>query len=221
MTRFDAARLQVFCDFDGTIVDPDTLVLLADRVGGGVADRVAVDRLLHDGQMTLREALARNLASLRVGFDEAAALLRGTVQLDPGFPAFAAWCAERDIPLSVLSGGLQEIIELFLPAADFPSLDVRANSLAPGTWECRFRDESAVGHDKRAAVDAAARAGRRTVYVGDGLSDLEPACAADLVFARRDGTLAAHCGARGIACVEYDDFDDVRRALAARVDRAA
>jgi HAD superfamily phosphoserine phosphatase-like hydrolase len=217
----DPTRLHVFCDFDGTITQTDTLVVLAERVGAGIDDRREVDRLLRDGRMTLREALTRNLASLRVPFAEAASMLRAAVQVDRGFPRFAEWCVERGIPLSVLSGGLHDIIELFLPPADFPSLDVRANRLAPGTWRCVFRDDSPAGHDKRAALEAAARGGRRTVYVGDGLSDLEPAAVADVVFARRRSSLAAHCRARGITCAGYDGFDDVLRALAARVRDAA
>jgi 2-hydroxy-3-keto-5-methylthiopentenyl-1-phosphate phosphatase len=121
----------------------------------------------------------------------------------------------------VLSAGFHEFIELFLPPAEFPALDVRANRFVPGTWRCRFRDATPFGHDKAAAVRAAATAGSRTVYVGDGLSDLAPAAVADVVLARRGGSLAAHCQAHGIACDEFDTFADVLRVVRAHARRAA
>lgn len=217
----DPTRLHVFCDFDGTITQPDTLVLLADRFGAGVAARREIDDLLHAGRLTLREAMMRNLATLRASFAEVATMLRAAVRVDPGFARFFGWCGEHDIALTVLSGGFHEIIELFLPPADFPALDVRANRLHPGGWECVFYDDSPAGHDKRTALTAAARHGQRTVYVGDGFSDCEPAAMADVVFARRRSTLAAYCATQGIACTEFDGFDDVRQALAARLPSAA
>jgi 2,3-diketo-5-methylthio-1-phosphopentane phosphatase len=215
------ARVHVFSDFDGTIVQPDTLMVLVERVGAGRTSYEESGRLLHAGKLSLRDAIASDMGALRVPLLQAAALLRAHVRLDPGFRAFAAWCAEHDVPLSVLSAGFHEFIELFLPRADFPAVDVRANRFAPGSWRCLFRDESVFGHDKAAALRKAALAGCRTVYVGDGLSDREPAAVADVVLARRGGSLAVHCRTCGIACEEFDTFADVLQAVRTHARRAA
>jgi len=213
----DAARLHVFCDFDGTITEEDTLVFLALRLGGGPDDFRESERLLRERRLAPREVIARNVGGIRAPFVEAAAVLQAEVGIDPAFAPFARWCAERGIPLTVLSAGFEEIVALYLPPSEFPALEVRANRFRPGSWECRFRDTSPFGHDKAAAVREARRRGRQAIVVGDGSSDEEPAAAADLVFARRGHSLADHCRRHSISCEEYETFGDVLRALRARV----
>ena len=212
-------RLAVFTDFDGTITDRDTLVFLCERLGaGGARVQEVNERLRRDGRISLRQEIAANMRSIRAPFAEAVALLRAHVAMDPTFPAFAAWCTERGIPLTVLSAGFEQIVRLYLAADAFPGVEVRANTLRPDEgkgWQCVFRDRSDFGHDKAAAVRAAQRAGRRVVFIGDGVSDHGPAEAADEVFAKPD--LAAWCRSRGLRCREFRTFADVQAALAARL----
>ena len=216
----EAARLHVFSDFDGTITAEDTLVFLARRLGGGADHVRESERLLRERRLTPREVIARDVGGIRAPFAEAAALLRAEVAIDPGFAPFACWCAARGIPLTVLSAGFEEIVALYLPPAEFPALDVRANRFRPGSWDCCFRDASPFGHDKTAALREARRRGRQVVMVGDGSSDEEPAAVADLVFARRGRSLADWCRTRAIACEEFDTFHDVQRGVAERLGAA-
>jgi 2,3-diketo-5-methylthio-1-phosphopentane phosphatase len=210
--------VHVFSDFDGTITDRDTLVFLTERLGGGPRMREVTDRLAKAGRITLRQCIAGNMRSIRAPFAEAVRLLREHVRIDPTFPGFARWCAARDVPLTVLSAGFREIVALYLPPADFPGIDVRANTLVPDErkgWQCVFRDRSPLGHDKAAAVREARARGRHTVFVGDGMSDRAPAEVADVVFAKPG--LARYCDARGIARRPFASFDDVARYLAERL----
>jgi HAD superfamily phosphoserine phosphatase-like hydrolase len=216
----EAGRLHVFSDFDGTITAEDTLVFLARRLGGGADHLRESERLLRERRLAPREVIARDVGGIRAPFVEAAALLRAEVAIDPGFAPFARWCAARGIPLTVLSAGFEEIVALYLSPAEFPALEVRANRLRPGSWDCCFRDASPFGHDKTAALREARRRGREVVIVGDGLSDEEPAAVADLVFARQGRSLAAWCRARSIPCVEFASFHDVQRGLAERLEAA-
>jgi 2-hydroxy-3-keto-5-methylthiopentenyl-1-phosphate phosphatase len=211
--------LHVFSDFDGTITERDTLVFLGERLGGGVRMRQVNDRLLQEGRISLRQCVAANMRSIRAPFAEAAALLRAEIGLDPTFAPFAAWCAARGVPLTVLSAGFEEIVRLFLAPAGFPAVEIRANRLRPDErrgWQCDFRDRTEYGHDKAAALRAARAQGRRTVFIGDGFSDEAPAAVADEVFAK--GRLVAYCRRRGIACTAIATFDDVRRALEPRLE---
>ncbi|HJQ82651.1 MAG TPA: HAD-IB family phosphatase [Candidatus Binatia bacterium] len=213
-----SASLHVFTDFDGTITERDTLVFLTERLGGGERVQQTNVRLARDGRISLRQCIAGNMRSIRAPFAEAAALLRAHVALDPTFAPFAAWCAGRKIPLTVLSAGFREIIDLYLAPGAFPGVEIVANRLEPDErtgWRCVFRDRSDTGHDKAAAVRAAQRDGRRAVFIGDGMSDRAPAGVADAVFAKAG--LAAWCRERGIACREFRSFDDVRAALAAEL----
>jgi len=212
------APLHVFTDFDGTITMRDTLVFLTERLGGGPRVVEVNTRLMREGRISLRQCVAGNMRSIRAPFEEAVRLLRAEVPIDPAFPVFARWCATRGIPLTVLSGGFAEIVDVYLPRAEYPAVEVRANTLRPDGrkgWQCVFRDGSAFGYDKREALDEARRRGYHTVFIGDGFSDRAPAEVADEVLAKPG--LAAYCRDRGVRCHEVAGFDDVLRHLAARL----
>src|SRR5262249_54925014 len=152
---------------------PDTLEFLTGRFGGGAAHYRETGRLLREGRLSLREAVARDMGSIGVPFAEVADALRAEVAIDPGFRPLVAWCAARDIAFTILSAGFAEIVEALLP--DLHGVEVRANRFAPGSWRCVFRDDTEHGHDKASAVRAARAAGCRTVMIGDGISDEEAA----------------------------------------------
>ncbi len=221
MSELDPARLHVFCDFDGTITRPDTLQFLTERFGGGAALYRESGHLLRDGKVSLRDAIARDIGSITVPFGQAADALVREVAIDPGFRPFARWCAGLGVPLTILSAGFSEIIDLLLVPAELPSIEVHANRFEPGTWHAVFRDESPLGHDKSVAVAAAKRRGQRTVFIGDGFSDREPAAVADLVFARRGRSLIDYCQKQGIACEEFTTFVEVQQDLQARLRSVA
>jgi 2-hydroxy-3-keto-5-methylthiopentenyl-1-phosphate phosphatase len=54
------------------------------------------------------------------------------------------------------------------------------------------------------------------VFIGDGISDQEPARVADAVFAKRGGSLARFCRSHAIACQEFDTLDQVVASVNAR-----
>jgi 2-hydroxy-3-keto-5-methylthiopentenyl-1-phosphate phosphatase len=209
--RLDPARLHVFSDFDGTITERDTLVFLTERLGGGVRMREVNDRLVHEGKISIRQCIAGDMRSIRAPLADAVRMLREHIGIDPAFAGFARWCRGRGVPLTVLSAGFEQIVGLYLTPADFPGLEVRANTLV-------FRDRSPFGHDKAEALREARRHGRYAVFVGDGISDRAPAAVADEVFAKPD--LARYCRAEGIRCRELGTFDDVLRSLAERLPAA-
>lgn len=214
----DRARVHIFSDFDGTITQTDTLVFLAQNLGGGPSMVEAIGRLIREGKISLREGIAAEMRSIRAPFSEAVALLRERVRIDPGFPAFAAWCRSEKLPLTILSAGFRELIELFLPASEYSDFEIRANTLLPDEergWQCSFLDSTEFGHDKAAALREAQRQGKYVIFIGDGLSDRAPADIADEVFAKHG--LAEYCRARGIFSHEYKDFVEVKNELARRI----
>jgi 2-hydroxy-3-keto-5-methylthiopentenyl-1-phosphate phosphatase len=216
--KLDAGRLKIFSDFDGTITEADTLIFLTKEFGGGEKLIEAIGRLIREGKISLREGIAAEMRSIRAPFDEAVKRLREQVQVDPGFHDLARLCAERRIPLTVLSAGFREIIDLFIGEDEFPGLEIAANSIRPDTekgWQCVFRDKSEYGHDKTAPLREAKKQGFYVLFIGDGLSDRAPAEVADEVFAKHD--LAEYCRGRGINCHEYRAFDEVVRQLQERL----
>jgi 2,3-diketo-5-methylthio-1-phosphopentane phosphatase len=208
----------IFSDFDGTITEQDTLIFLTTHLGGGAPLIETIGRLLGTGDLTLRDGIAAEMRSIRKPFAEAEKLLREQVRIDPGFVPFARWCEAKQIPLTVLSAGFQQLIDLFIQCEEFPHLQVLANTLHPNEqtgWQCVFRDNTPHGHDKAAALRQARKRGEHTIFIGDGHSDRAAAEVADEVFAKH--SLAEYCRQRGINCQEYETFDEVLKQLQDRV----
>jgi 2,3-diketo-5-methylthio-1-phosphopentane phosphatase len=213
-------RLHIFSDFDGTITDTDTLVFLATRLGGGPQMVDAIGRLIREGKLSLRDGIAAEMRSIRSSFDEAAKLLRAHARIDAGFAPLARWCEEKEIPLTVLSAGFHQLIDLFISRDEFPHLEILANTIhtsgpAEQTgWRCDFRDKTEWGHDKAKPLKEARRRGEHVVFIGDGLSDQAAAEVADQVFAKH--SLAEYCRARGIECHEFQTFTEILAQLQSR-----
>jgi 2,3-diketo-5-methylthio-1-phosphopentane phosphatase len=207
-------KRHIFSDFDGTITEKDTLIFLATNLGGGQPMVEAIGRLIREGKLSLRDGIAGEMRSIRKPFDEAVKLLRERVRIDPGFLPLARWCEENEIPLTILSAGFHQIIDLFIPSSEFPHLRILANTLRPNEesgWQCVFRDQTPFGHDKAQALREARNNGEYVIFIGDGLSDRKAAESADEVFAKH--SLAQYCRERGINCHEFRTFDEILEQL--------
>jgi HAD superfamily phosphoserine phosphatase-like hydrolase len=181
--------LEVFVDFDGTITDVDTFDALVRAVAGDAAWD-AIDAPLAAGEITLREALSRQAAELRLSRTETLAFMESHARVDPAFGDFVAAVRAHGASIRVVSSGIATIIHDALARAGVV-VDVLANDVdfAPGGWTMQFVDPSDNGHDKAAHVRAARARGSRTAYAGDGVSDFEAALAADVRFAKAGRSL--------------------------------
>ncbi len=208
--------VHIFTDFDGTITDTDSLVFLTRELGGGPAILESIGQQLRANTLTLRDGITAEMATIRAPFSQAEHLLRARINVDPNFKPFVNWCRANRIPLTVLSAGFHEVIDLFLPASEFPELEILASRIQPREtgWQCLFRDDSDYGHDKAAAIQQAQRDGFHTIFIGDGLSDRASAEVADEVLAKR--YLAEYCRAQNIACQEFQTFADVLHLVSSR-----
>ncbi len=202
-------KIHIFSDFDGTITNTDSLVYLTRNLGAGDEFILEVGRQIRSNEITLREGIRREMGSISATFDEARNLLLNQVKVDPDFKKFVEWSHQLQIPVTVLSAGFHEFIDLFLPVAEYPTLEILASRINPQPtgWECIFRDDSDYGNDKAAAIRRARDNGFYTIFFGDGLSDRAGAEAADMVFAKR--SLAEHCRANSLPFTEFQTFGEI------------
>jgi HAD superfamily phosphoserine phosphatase-like hydrolase len=203
----------VFVDFDGTITDIDTFDALV-RAAAGDEAWDAIDEPLLAGRITLREALVRQAALVRLSRSEALAFLESHARVDPTFGTFVDAVRAHGGAIRVVSSGIATVIHDALARAGV-DVDVLANDadFAPGGWTLTFVDASDNGHDKAAHVRAAKAAGRETIFVGDGISDFAAAAVADRRFAKAGRALEAYCRERAIPCSSFTSFAEVRAAL--------
>ncbi|HYD08715.1 MAG TPA: HAD-IB family phosphatase [Acidimicrobiales bacterium] len=207
----DPAQTTVFLDFDGTISARSVSVHLLER--HGAAGWREVDDRYIAGEIGSREAMAGEWRAL-ADVDEAT--LRATareVPLDPGARPLVRALQAVGADIVVLSDGFgfyvhEAVADLAIPVlTNDVTFDGRMTHPASDpTCPC-----AACGTCKAAPLRAARAAGRRTVFIGDGVSDRRAAAEADLVYAK--ARLASWCEAEGVAFVRYEVLDDVRRHL--------
>ncbi len=208
--------LKIFCDFDGTITRVDGCNLIIDHCIGREARR-AIDDKIVSGEFSFRQGYNAQFDGVNLTWEESLPILHRKNGIDPTFPPFVRWLAEQNIPLTILSAGIEQIIREYLDTVGLTGLDIRANRIRVENrrWQVDYFDDTPFGNDKAAAVCDAAAQGFRTVFIGDGISDFPVASVADILFAKRGERLESHCISQGIAFYPFENFEDVRRILKA------
>lgn len=211
--------LLIACDFDGTITQRDTLHVIVEAFG----ERALWDEIeprLRAGEITVEQALQAEFDTVHATLDDVLALVRDRAPVRAGLNDLVAWAAAAGHEFVVCSNGFRSVIGPVLERAGLGHLEVIANDATfarSGTtiaWDPRGDRCGHCDRPCKRAPLAARRADRELVLIGDGISDRCAAGAADRVFAR--DRLADDLVAAGQPFVPFDDFHDVRRALAAR-----
>ncbi|KAF2964429.1 hypothetical protein GQX73_g9152 [Xylaria multiplex] len=222
-----------FTDFDGTITLQDSNDWMTDNLGFGVELRRQGNKdVLYNGR-PFRDAFQEMLDSVTKPFDQCLELLLQNVKLDPAFKDFATWCRANNVPIVVLSGGMQPVIRALLAhlvgeeeaaAMQIVSNDVKAR---PGKsindengWDIEYHDDSSFGHDKSLEIRPYAALPERPVmfYAGDGVSDLSAAKETDLLFAKAGRDLVTYCEKESVPFTVFNDFSDIHKIVADVVD---
>lgn len=187
-----------FTDFDGTITTADSNDYMIDNLGCGAAQREADNGEVLAGRAHFRDMFYGMLDSVQTPFDECLRLLLANIKLDPGFKDFYNWAQAHNVPIVILSGGMEPVIRALLDKMLGPGWDMQivSNNVAPsaagrsinepGGWKIVFHDDSIHGHDKSLEIRKYSSLPSRPVmfYAGDGVSDLSAAKETDLLFAK-------------------------------------
>lgn len=213
----DPAGCHVLLDFDGTITGKDVLDELIFAFARDDSWK-EVEALWQAGKIGSKECLTREFACVRV---DAPTLERfiDQIPIDPGFTSLIALLDADNIPVAILSDGVEMFIRRVLARAGVRSdFLVRSNRIEHDgeqlTLVCPHSDatcRSAAAHCKCTSAKRIVTPGRTRVYVGDGRSDLCPSRMCEVVFAK--GALARYLDAEGLPYHPYETLHDVARAL--------
>jgi 2-hydroxy-3-keto-5-methylthiopentenyl-1-phosphate phosphatase len=191
--------LRLVLDWDGTCTIRDSLVAAVHELGDPAVYGRDFD--------SYGEALAAEVATIRVSAEEARAWAVANVELRAGFHELVV----RFDPLIVSSG----LPQLILPVLEREGIDVevRANDAIPDPdgWQLRFRHAGPcpVCGDKckrRSLPDE-----HPIVFAGDGLSDRCASLACERVFARAG--LARYLTEQGVPFEPFETFHEIAAAL--------
>ncbi|MEO5813332.1 MAG: MtnX-like HAD-IB family phosphatase [Rhodanobacter sp.] len=210
----------ILCDFDGTISVEDVIDSLLDRFGRPGWEVLEKD--WRAGRIGSRECMAGQVDLLQMTRADLDTHLAG-LWIDHAFPDFVARARELNVPLRIVSDGLDYAIEQILGRYGLADLPLAANHLAPGVppklWRLTSPFQAAgcrSGTCKCACVAQAQEGGGKTLLIGDGASDFCAADRADFVFAKH--RLIEHCRAAGIPYMPITGFEDAAELLPKLLD---
>ncbi|KAI1494338.1 HAD-like domain-containing protein [Biscogniauxia mediterranea] len=218
-----------FTDFDGTITLQDSNDWMTDNLGFGPELRKQGNADVLFGRRSFRDSFQDMLDSVKTPFDQCIAHLLKNIQLDPCFRDFFHWCRANNIPVVVLSGGMQPIIRALLAhllgekevdEMQIVSNDVKARPgmsiNEEGGWDIAYHDDSSFGHDKSLEIRPYAALADRPIlfYAGDGVSDLSAAKETDLLFAKAGRDLVTYCEKEKVPFTVFNDFSDIQKVVA-------
>lgn len=174
--------------------------------------------------------------SIRTPYKDCISTLLTHIKLDPGFKEFHAYAKATNIPVVVLSSGMEQIIRALLNKllGDEEARDIQIVSNHAvardgkdmmndeAGWKIIFHDpESGFGHDKSLEIAKykAIGEGKPTMfYAGDGVSDLSAAKETDLLFAKKGHDLIKYCVKEGVPFTEFEDWTTITKTVKAIVN---
>jgi 2-hydroxy-3-keto-5-methylthiopentenyl-1-phosphate phosphatase len=205
----------VLTDFDDTAAAQNVAELLLDRFGH--ASWHEVRQRFRDGKVTLKEYQEITFNDIQADRDAMRGYVMENASFRPYFRELWDYCQARDIPMAIVSHGLDFYIDALLEKFGIfgmPIYAVDATFTPQGLayqYNFPYPGQEHLGNSKGLVVDRFRDQGYHVFYAGDGASDLEAAERADVVFAHR--TLAKQCGERQIPFQEFNDFQGMLRAV--------
>lgn len=209
-------RLNIFCDFDGTIANLD----VTDKILGTFALPAwrDVEREWKAGRIGSRECMSRQVELLDCSIHDLDSLL-GDIGIDPDFASFVSFCQDRDWSMCVLSDGIDYAIHSILHRDDLDSLPVYSNRMVHskcngeggGGYRLEFpyanlSCSTGSGTCKCSLMRKLGRENSFNILIGDGASDFCAAAKVDLVLAK--DKLLAYCRKTGLPCIGFANFEE-------------
>lgn len=207
----------IFVDFDGTITSEETME-------GSL--KLCVDPKLYsekeqemkNGGWTVAELLHYAFSNIPSSCMPKIMDYVRSVPIRPGFGKFLDTANELNIPVVILSGGLEpyiteklapyrdRLLDVYAVSVDLsgPTIGIRSDYEEGGELVAKAKIMAGYDYDWAACI-------------GDHYTDVKMAAASSLVFAR--DLLAAILSKQGKEFVPWEDFYDVEAALRSRISR--
>jgi len=207
---------EVFCDFDGTITQVDATDAVLEAFA--LPAWREWERRWVNGEITSQECLARQVELIRAD-QETVRAFAAQLPIDKGILELDQECRQHGVPLTIVSDGIDFIVEAVLHQHGLLHLAVFSNHLR---WDERggmalsfpfsVRDcQSGAGTCKCALTRTGETHTPTAVFIGDGRSDECVSAKMQRVFAK--GRLREWCAAEGIGCEPFETLSEVARQL--------
>lgn len=203
----------VFSDFDGTITAIETFFSMLQRFAPELTAQVVPEILAY--RVPLSIGVRRVVETIPSHHYPAICEHARQAGLRPGFEDLLSYLEGVGVDLVVVSSGFEGMIR----AALGPLVE-RVRAIYALDVDCagptlRVHSKFERGDELLAKVEVMRRFPcNESVAIGDSITDVKMAQAADIVFAR--DWLAEHLAGKGLSFEPWDDFHHVRRCLQKR-----
>jgi 2-hydroxy-3-keto-5-methylthiopentenyl-1-phosphate phosphatase len=184
------ANITVFCDFDGTITEKDNIINIMKEFAPPEWDEIK-NKILSQ-QISIQEGVGKMFSLLPSSLKED--IIQFTLEngkIRAGFQEFVDYLRKEDIPLYVVSGGIdffvQPVLEKYGP---FDAVYCNGSDFSGETikilWphSCDDECDNSCGCCKPSIMRKLEAGDTYKIVIGDSVTDLEAAKQADLVIAR-------------------------------------
>lgn len=200
----------VLCDFDGTATPHIAIDMLYREFGSPAC--LEITQRWERCEISTPEEIQSCFATITASRTEMETFL-ASLSLDPGLPDLVSLCRQQGYRFAIVSDGLTWYINYILNRHDIHDVTIYANEIHFGPDGFRFsfpwyRPETPLrGTSKPTIVRRYQAEGAKVVFIGDGLTDVQAAEAADVVYARAG--LWTYCREHHIPAIEFSDLADL------------
>ena len=208
-------RPAVLTDFDDTAAQQNVAQLLLDRFGDPTWQDVR--QRFRSGELTLKQYQEIVFHNIQADKATMQAYVKEHANLRPYFKELWEYCQHQDIPMAIVSQGLDFYIQALLDKEGHGRVPIYAVNTSFTSQGISYRyhytrpGEEIHGNSKGLVVDRYRNDGHYVIYAGDGASDFEAIGRADLLFAHR--VLAQECQRRDMPYRLFTDFGDMLQAV--------
>lgn len=210
-------KIKVFVDFDGTITTTDVGEAMFIKFGNEEKNRSIIKDWI--SKQIDSSAMWQQLCDTIDFFDEPAFnSFLDTIKLDEGFKSFVSFCTEFEIPIVVLSDGLDLYIKKIMSREGLSEIPVFCNTveIAPDSkliMGFPYTDEECkrCGNCKRNHIIDLSSDEDFTIYIGDGLTDTCPVQYCDYIFAK--SSLLKFCEINRISYYPFNNFYEIKERI--------
>jgi 2-hydroxy-3-keto-5-methylthiopentenyl-1-phosphate phosphatase len=217
-------KLAVITDFDGTLMEQD--------VGNEIMHALGIKRearVIEAGQRVANKEIGslgwiQQAYPLLEGRREEVDRLLETVHLRAGALDFLSFCKQQQIPVSIVSDGMEYYIERLLQINGVKVEQIISNPISyqdDGGFSFGVQNSNKAcqwcGCCKAEVVRKQKEADWNVIYIGDGSSDFYGSSFSDWVFAR--SSLARHLEQEGIGYYPFQSFHDVLAVIEPKLDQ--
>lgn len=203
----------VFCDFDGTITAIETFIGMLNEFTPDLSAVILPQ--IYARTLTLREGVRQLLESIPSRFYVDIIKYAQVQPIRPGLRELLDFLDEQNVPFVIISGGLEDMIKAVIQreqlgakisAIAAMSVDASGDYLQVNS---AFEDDSELVAKMKVMAQYPAT---EKIAIGDSVTDINMALAADIVFAR--DRLIGYMETARKSYIPWQDFLDIQEYLA-------